>query len=147
MIKTLNKTSEDMIPLSTCKSPRHKIEEARTKTREETKKNRLLSSTAPDISSETPNKPLDTSCTLLKKGSRNKCAPDEAPGTALRENCNMFSEIHKAPDMSSVPPDTPLNRVLREGYRGNRDDYNAPDVSGVTPVKAPDAQTQKASNG
>jgi hypothetical protein len=75
MIKTLNKTSEDMIPSSTCKSPRHKIEEARTKTREETKKNKLLSSTAPDISSETPNKPLDTSCTLLKKGSRNKCAP------------------------------------------------------------------------
>jgi hypothetical protein len=40
---------------------------------------------------------------------------DEAPDTTLREDCNMFSEIHKAPDTSSVPPDTPPNGVLREG--------------------------------
>lgn len=61
---------------------------------------------------------------------------------ALKEVYNVFGEIHTTPDMSSVLPDTPLDRVLREVSQQSEKDYNTLDVVGVMLVKASDAHTQ-----
>lgn len=61
---------------------------------------------------------------------------------ALKEVYNVFGEIYTAPDMSSVLPDTPLDRVLREVAQQSEKDYNTLDVFGVMLVKASDAHTQ-----
>jgi hypothetical protein len=41
--------------------------------------------------------------------------------------------------MSGEPPNTPLDRVLREVAQQPKKGYNAQDISSVTPVKASDA--------
>jgi hypothetical protein len=51
----------------------------------------------------------------------------------LREVYDMFGEIHKAQDMSGVPPDTPSNRVLKEVSHKPKEGYNASDISNITP--------------
>lgn len=62
---------------------------------------------------------------------------------ALKEVYNVFGEIHTASEMSSMLPDTPLDRVLiREVAQQSEKDYNTLDVFGVMLVKASDAHTQ-----
>lgn len=66
----------------------------------------------------------------------------------LREVYNVFEKIHKAPDVCMAnhhSPHAPPDRVLKEVTQQPKKVYNAPDVYGVTPVKALDALLLKQS--
>ena len=43
-----------------------------------------------------------------------ECAPYGTPNTTIKEVCDMFGKIYKAPNISSVPLDILPNRVLRK---------------------------------
>jgi hypothetical protein len=55
------------------------------------------------------------------------------------EDYNIFGYIHKALDMSCLTSDTPLDRVLKEGFSVTKEDYKVPDVSIVLLNKAMNA--------
>lgn len=64
----------------------------------------------------------------------------------LREVCNVFDEIHKVSDVSSMTLDTLLNGAFREVAQQLEKSSKAQDVSGSTSIKASDVYAQKASN-
>ena len=85
MIDTLNKTLEDMLKTySTCKKTRHKMEEAQTKTCEETE--------------------------LAGAAQQHRTYP-VCSGRSTRHMCALGSGCSVPPDMSGVTPDTPPDRV------------------------------------
>jgi hypothetical protein len=55
---------------------------------------------------------------------------------ALKEVCNVFGEVHKAPNMSVVTLYTPSDTVFREVAKQSEWGYNAPNVYDATSVIA-----------
>jgi hypothetical protein len=80
-------------------------------------------------------------------GNAPSITPNEAPNTSLKEACNMFGKIQKAPHVFDVSPDTPPNRAIREDAQEPKKVYNAQNVFGVTPAKGSDAHIQTIRNG
>jgi hypothetical protein len=66
--------------------------------------------------------------------------------TTIWEGYYMFGENHMVSAMSSMPPDTLPNMVLRKVAQQYERDYNTLNVYDVTSVKTLDALTQTVVN-
>jgi hypothetical protein len=73
--------------------------------------------------------------------------PDGASDMELRVFCDVFGEIYKASNVSSMPPHTPSDRILKKVAQQPKKVYNTSVISYVAPIKATDVLIQTVDNG